>query len=140
MSHFADEVSALLAPLGRIDTRRMFGAHGVYCDELFIAILHDGTLWLKTDAETRERFESAGGEPFEYRRKGKTASLGFHTPPPEALESPPEMIVWARLAIQAALRARNARPATRRSPIKRPASQDAGSRKGNKRLPVRRRD
>lgn len=140
MSGFADQVSALLAPLGQISVRRMFGGHGVYCDDLFIAILHDGTLWLKTDAESRERFEHAGGEPFEYRRKGETASLGFHSPPPEALESPPEMLVWARLAMQAALRARSAKRPVRRKQAATPrASPGAGSHRGSTPSPGRRR-
>lgn len=137
MSGFVEHISSMLAPLGSVAVRRMFGGHGVYCDGLFIAILHDDALWLKTDAETRERFEHAGGAAFEYQRSGKTASLGFHTPPPEALESPPELLPWARLALQAALRARNTKPG--RKPPKPRTSPGAGSRKGNKPSPIRRR-
>lgn len=111
MSDLSAHVIELLAPLGQAVVRRMFGSHGVYCDGVFIAILHDDALWLKTDALTRERFLAAGGEPFRYPRQGRIAELGFHTPPAEALESPPEFLAWARLALEAALRAREPAPA-----------------------------
>lgn len=105
----------LLAPLGRARSRRMFGGHGLYLDELFIAIIAGEQLYLKTDAGTRERFTAAGGQPFTYRRQGETvAALGFHTVPPEAMESPDLMRPWARLALQAALAARSRQPARRR--------------------------
>lgn len=96
----------MLAPLGHITWRRMFSSHGLYCDGCFIAIIHDGTLWLKTDALTRDRFIAAGGEQFTYQRQGRPAALGFHTPPPDALEMPHEMLQWGRLALEAALRSR----------------------------------
>ena len=32
-------VQDLLAPLGEISVRRMFGGHGVYCDERMLALL-----------------------------------------------------------------------------------------------------
>ena len=136
MDRFITDIAQLLAPLGPITVRRMFGGHGAYCDGFFIAIIHDGTLWLKTDELTREQFLAAGGEQFVYQRLGKEASLGFHTPPPEALESPPEMIVWGKLALEAALRARNASPASRRrtaktAPLKSQTNPGAGSRKGS---------
>lgn len=136
MDRFITDIAQLLARLGPITVRRMFGGHGVYCDGFFIAIVHDGTLWLKTDELTRERFLAEGGEQFVYQRLGKAASLGFHTPPPEALESPPEMLVWSRLALEAALRARNAPPASRhkaekKTPLKLPKTRVAGLRKGS---------
>lgn len=99
----------LLAPLGAARARRMFGGHGLYVDDLFVALIMGEQLYLKTDAGTRDRFVAAGGRPFTYDRKGKTASLGFHTVPPEAIESPDLMRPWARLAVQAALAARGRR-------------------------------
>ena len=41
----------LLAPLGRVRTRRMFGGHGLYVDDVFIALVMRGRLYLKVDDE-----------------------------------------------------------------------------------------
>ncbi|MFT3817943.1 MAG: TfoX/Sxy family protein [Rubrivivax sp.] len=109
---FVDHCLELLSPLGRPRARRMFGGHGLYLDDLFIAIISGEQLYLKTDAGTRERFTAAGGQPFTYLRQGHAvAALGFHTAPPEAMESPDGMRPWARLALQAAVAARAQKPA-----------------------------
>jgi DNA transformation protein len=105
-----DHCLELLAPLGAVRARRMFGGHGLYIDELFVAIIAFDRLYLKADATTRERFAAAGCEPFVYDAKGKSVTLGYWTVPAEAMESPHLMQPWARLAIEAALRARAAKP------------------------------
>ena len=104
----------LLASAGRPRVRRMFGGHGFYVDELFIAIAGSERLYLKVDAQTRPQFEAAGCAPFLYDAAGKEVSLGYFSAPDEAMESPPLMQPWARLAIAAALRARAAKPAASR--------------------------
>jgi DNA transformation protein len=101
----------LLAPLGATRSRRMFGGHGFYVDDLFIALIAFGRLYLKTDAQTRPRFEAAGCEPFVYDAVGKSVTLGYFTAPDDAMESPALMQPWARLALEAALRARVAKKA-----------------------------
>ncbi len=98
----------LLAPLGAVRTRRMFGGHGLYLDELFIALIAFERLYLKTDAQTRPLFDAAGCERFVYSGKGKPVTLGYSTVPAEAMDSPALMAPWARLAVQAALAARAA--------------------------------
>jgi DNA transformation protein and related proteins len=97
----------LLAPAGAVRVRRMFGGHGFYVDELFVAILASGQLYLKTDETTRERFAEAGCAPFVYSASGRTVSLNYWTVPAEAMESPALMQPWLRLALQAALSARS---------------------------------
>ena len=100
----------LLAPLGAVRTRRMFGGHGIYVDDLFMALIAFDQLYLKADAETRPCFEAAGCEPFRYDKQGgESVSLGYFRPPEEAMESPALMQPWARLALGAALRARAAK-------------------------------
>lgn len=104
----------LLAPLGAVRVKRMFGGHGFYVDELFIALIAFGRLYLKADASTRTRFEAAGCEPFVYDGKGKPVTMSYFTAPEDAMESPAFMQPWARLALEAALRARAAKkPAAR---------------------------
>jgi DNA transformation protein and related proteins len=96
----------LLAPLGAVRTRRMFGGHGFYVDDLFIAIIAAGRLYLKTDGASRAAFETAGGEPFVFVAKGQPTSTSYWTVPAEAMESPASMQRWGRLAVQAAVSAR----------------------------------
>jgi DNA transformation protein and related proteins len=137
-----DHCLELLAPLGAVRARRMFGGHGIYIDDLFVAVIGFERLYLKTDAASRERFKAAGGEPFFYMRppgpplrgvpppegergslgrpgassaKRGAVALGYWTVPAEAMESPALMQPWARQAIEAALRARAAKPAAPRS-------------------------
>lgn len=96
----------LLAPLGPLRSRRMFGGWGIYVDDLFIALIAFEQLYLKADAQTRPLFERAGCAPFRYEREGKTATLGYFVAPEEAMESAALMEDWGRLAVAAALRAR----------------------------------
>lgn len=110
---FATYCSELLATAGAVRSRRMFGGYGLYVDEVFVALIAGETLYLKVDAQTQPRFEEAGGQRFEYTARGEQRhSLGFWTVPPEAMDSPRLMQPWARLALEAALRA-GARPRRR---------------------------
>jgi len=115
-SEFATHCVELLSPLGPARFRRMFGGHGFYVDDVFIALSFADRLYLKADAQTRPRFEAAGCEPFVYDGAGKQVTIGYWTAPEEAMESPMLMLPWARLAMEAALRARNAKPARKRKP------------------------
>lgn len=95
----------LLAPLGRVRTRAMFGGHGVYVEDEFVAIVVDDVLYLKVDDETRAHFEGAGSRPFVYDagERGEVA-MSYWTAPDEALDDPDAMLPWARLALAAARR------------------------------------
>jgi DNA transformation protein len=104
----------LLQPLGQVRARRMFGGHGLYVDDLFIAIIAFDRLYLKADAQTRAAFEAAGGEPFAYDGGGRKVTLAYWTVPADAMESPALMQPWARRAIEAAVRARADKPAAPR--------------------------
>lgn len=99
----------LLAPLGALRSRGMFGGYGLYADDLFFALIAFDRLYLKVNEQTRPQFEAAGCEPFVYDAKGKAMSIGYWTAPAEAMESPALMLPWARLALQAALAARAAK-------------------------------
>mgnify|MGYP001497841730 CR=1 FL=1 len=110
-AEFVAHCIELLSPLGAVRTRRMFGGHGFYVDELFLALILGERLFLKTDAQTRKHFEAAGCTPFIYdAADGKQVSLGYFSAPGDAMESPALMEPWARQALSAALRARAAKP------------------------------
>jgi DNA transformation protein and related proteins len=113
----------LLAPLGVPRARAMFGGHGLYVDDLFIALVADEVLYLKVDAQTRPVFEAAACQPFVYEGKGQRMEMSFWTVPQEALDASAALAPWAHRAMEAALRARNSRPASRPAP--RPAPRPA---------------
>lgn len=107
----------LFAPLGPVLPRRMFGGYGFYLGGVMFAIgdPDEWRIWLKVDERTRGAFEAAGGEPFTYLGRGRRqVSLGYLTPPGEALDDAEAMLPWGRLAVEAARRARAER--IRRAP------------------------
>lgn len=104
----------LLACLGPVKATRMFGGYGLSVDGMNVAIVADDTLFLKTNARTLPPWLAAGARAFAYQAQGATRQVRYHTPPDEALESPALMAPWARLALAAALAARQ--PAPRRHP------------------------
>jgi DNA transformation protein len=109
-AEFIAHCAELLGSVGAVRSRRMFGGHGLYVDDLFVALIFADRLYLKVDAQTRATFEAAGCAPFVYDSAGQSVSIGYFSAPDDAMESPPLMQPWARLALSAALRARAAKP------------------------------
>jgi DNA transformation protein len=120
----------LLQPLGPVRPLRMFGGHGLYVDGLFMALVIENQLYLKTDDATRGRFVEAGCEPFSYATKtGERQVTSYYRPPEETLESPPLMLPWARLGFEAALRAANAKVKKKAPARKASAAQKTAAKK-----------
>jgi DNA transformation protein len=109
-NEFAQYCCELLSAVGPCVAKRMFGGYGISVDGLTIAILADlgagEKLWLKASPETTAKFESVGCARFTYLVKGVPKSIGYYSAPDEAMESANEMAPWARLALDAALAAR----------------------------------
>ena len=137
-SEFVTHCLELLGALGQPRAKRMFGGHGIYVDERFIALILNDTLYLKADDETRPRFEAAGSVPFDYAtRDGQRVVMAYWAAPQDAMESPALMLPWARLAMASALRAAaSKRPAATRSTAatpRQPASAKPAAGRGAKR-------
>jgi len=106
-SGFVNHCLELIAPLGRTSSRRMFGGHALYVDGLCMALIIQDTLYLKVDDTHRPLFERAGCKPFTYAGKNDEVHvMSYYTAPEEAMESPGEMLPWARRALAAAVAAR----------------------------------
>ncbi len=88
-----------LNALPDLRAKAMFGAHGLYSDNKFFAILDDGRLFFKTDAISQGDYTTRGMEPFTYEMKGKVMTMAYHEVPPDVLENPYELTAWARKAI-----------------------------------------
>src|SRR5579871_730905 len=108
---FIDHCLELLGPLGHVRSRRMFGGHGIWIDDLCMALVIADTLYLKTDDANRPAFEAAGARPFTYAtRLGEVHVTSYYTAPEAAMESPAEMAPWGRRALAAAVAARAKKP------------------------------
>ncbi len=103
-SDFIDYVTELLAPIGSVRCKRMFGGTGIYINELFCAIVADDTLYFKGDAQNEAEFTAAGCPPFTYLKDGAEFAMRYYRVPEEALDNSNEMMRWARLGLAAALR------------------------------------
>jgi DNA transformation protein len=108
-----EHLRELLAPLGAITARAMFGGHGVYCGGVIFGIVIDDRLYVKVDAQSEPRFRAAGCAPFVYRGQKQPITLSYWSLPEAALDSAEEMKPWAELALAAAMR-KPARGARRR--------------------------
>lgn len=114
-AEYRDYVMDLLAPLGGVAARRMFGGLGIYQGEVMFALVADDSLYFKVGEGNRGDFEAAGAGPFEYAAKGgRRAVMSYHQVPIEVQEDPDDIVAWARKALDAALAARTAKPARRR--------------------------
>ena len=104
---FTDFVVEQLEGCGVISTRRMFGGVGIYCGEVFFAIIDDDVLYLKVDDVTRPEFVRAGSQPF--RPYGdERESKQYYAVPAAVLEDAAELTKWGRVALEAANRKKSA--------------------------------
>jgi DNA transformation protein len=95
--------------LPELKARAMFGAHGLYSDGKFFGILDEGRLFFKTDAQSQVDYIARGMGPFTYEMKGKIMTMAYHEVPPDVLEQPQELTLWAQRAIQIAQSAKTRR-------------------------------
>jgi len=95
-----------LEGLGRVRSKRMFGGIGLYCDDLFFALIDDDTLYLKVDDTTRPDFTARGLRPFQPFRDKPEYSMSYYEAPADALDDPEVLADWARKAVRVAAAAR----------------------------------
>jgi DNA transformation protein len=101
----------------------MFSGAGIFADGLMIAIIVEGVIYLKADAQTIPHFDCEGLKPFSYRTKHGIRSIGSLRRMPERLyDDPDELAQWAVQALQSARRSRSkkhGRPARQKQPTRR---------------------
>lgn len=106
---YLDYVLEQLAPLGAVRARRMFGAAGLYCEDLFFGIVSGDTLYLRTDERSRPGYVARGMEPFRPYPDRPEVSMSYFAVPADVLEEPGELALWGRGAVQAARQASGGR-------------------------------
>ena len=89
-STFVEYIVELLSPLGYIRPKKMFWEYGLYCDEVFFALICDSVLYFQIDDTLASEYSELeppypGGKP-----AGKIT--------PELLENREELLRLARLS------------------------------------------
>ena len=85
----------MLAPIGAVRARRMFGGHGVYLGDDMFALVAEDVLYFKVDDGNIDAYEARDLEPFVYRRRGRPVALSFRQAPEEALDDEDLLCEWA---------------------------------------------
>jgi len=93
----ADYLSELFSVFGPVTVRRMFSGAGIFADGLMIALVVDGVIFLKADADIIPLFEGEGLSPFSYKRKqGRRTIMSYWRMPERLYDDPNELAEWAR--------------------------------------------
>lgn len=104
-----------LEPLGCVSMRKMMGGATLYLDGTIFAILIEGGIWFKADADSDAIWDAEGCEKFSFTfRDGRVDVMNYRRGPADVYDDPEAMQQWARLAIDA-----GARGAAKRKPRRR---------------------
>jgi DNA transformation protein len=108
----------LLAPLGPVAARPMFGGVGLFHNGLMFGLIARDELFLKVGDTNRSAYEAAGEAPFSYATKHGTHTIrSYWRCPPELLDDTETLQDWARQAIEAAVAVARAKPKTPRKRV-----------------------
>jgi DNA transformation protein and related proteins len=105
-SEFVNYLMELLEPFEGVSAKSMFGGFGIFRDSLMFALVAEDTLYIKTDDFNRFEFERLNLGPFMYTKDNKSMPMKYFRVPDEALDSSEELLRWAQLGFEAALRAK----------------------------------
>ena len=97
---FVTEVVSLLAELGEVRAKAMFGGYGLYCGSTFFALIAHDRLYFKVDDDSRGEYAARGTGPFS-PDPGETMK-SYYEVPRDVFESDEELVRWARRAVAAA--------------------------------------
>lgn len=90
----------VLAPLGRVTSRRFFGGRGLAVGSVQFAFAIEGTLYLRADTELAAVLESLGSRPFSYTTKVREVRVASYWSVPESgLDDEEALVGWARRSL-----------------------------------------
>jgi DNA transformation protein len=94
-----------LGGLPGVESRAMFGGHGLYCGGEFFAIIFRGRLYFRTSPATRPAYQASGMSAF--RPSARQTLNSYYEVPAEVLEDAAEVARWARAAVAAGAKPRS---------------------------------
>ncbi len=92
----------LLAPVGDLRIKKMFGGASVYVDDVILALIANDTLYFKADTRTQKRYEAEGLGRFTYEGKTRPVSMSYWRVPERLFDEPDDLLEWAREALNVA--------------------------------------
>ena len=87
-----------LSGLGDVVARPMFGGAGFYLDGSFFGILYKERLYFRVSTVTINEYKKRKMKPFAPFAGKRGTSRNYYQVPVEILESPPDLVEWARQA------------------------------------------
>jgi DNA transformation protein len=100
----------LLAPIGGVVIKRMFGGLGILHDGMMFALVSKDVLYFKADATTVPRFQAEDCGRWVYPGRNRNVEMPYWRAPERLLDEPDEFVEWARAAVAAAERVRASKP------------------------------
>jgi DNA transformation protein len=98
-------VEEALEPMGRVTMRKMMGGATLYLDGIIFAIMVDGELWLKSDAEADPVWDPVSPERFTVTFKdGTVDSMNYRRAPSDVYDDPEAMQRWVSVSVEAGRR------------------------------------
>ncbi|MEQ8513563.1 TfoX/Sxy family protein [Algiphilus sp.] len=100
---FAQLVADQLSEWAPIRPRRMFGGVGLFREGRMFALVYDGALYFKCNAQNAAAFDAVQAPAFCYHRQGRTIALSYRQAPEAAIDDADDLRGWADHAWRAAL-------------------------------------
>jgi DNA transformation protein len=98
-------VQEALEPMGRVTMRKMMGGATLYLDGIIFAIMVDGELWMKSDAEADPVWDAVSTERFTVAFKdGKVDSMNYRRAPSDVYDDAEAMQKWTNVSVEAGRR------------------------------------
>ena len=91
-----------LSGLDGVEAKPMFGGAGFYVDGLFFGILYKEHLYFRVSAGTIDDYKKRKMKPFTPFEGRRGTSKNYYEVPVEILESPDDLVKWAKDALKAA--------------------------------------
>jgi DNA transformation protein and related proteins len=116
-----------LEGVARLRSRRMFSGVGLYSDDLFFGLIHDDTLFFKTDGTNSADYTARNMPRFMPFPDRPEAVMAYYQVPADIIEDSEALQDWARKSVavaaasQAAKALLKARAKRRRKPVKKVA-------------------
>lgn len=88
---YRDHIMEMLAPLGGLTSRSMFGGFGVFHEGDMFGLISGSTLYFKVDDSNRAAYEAAGSSRFK--------PMPYYEVPADVIEDGDKFSEWANIAI-----------------------------------------
>jgi DNA transformation protein len=124
MKHgYQEHLIDLLAPWGKVTTRRMFGVYALYRDGRIFGLVTQDAVYFKVGDANCPDYAAAGSAPLVYSAKGKEVALPYWLVPTEMLEDQELLTQWAQKAYEMVLAAKGKPKTPKAKPRQWPAGQ-----------------